>query len=120
MADVKYKAIILLYASSGMRREALTQLKIKDIEYLPNHKLYKIRIYKNSKSSQICYTTPEAPSAISLYIKNKGLKKEDYFLNVEPKAVSQLLRKIAINAGIASKHSLAAGEEIGRFKDSKP
>lgn len=119
-ADVKYRAVILLYASTGMRREALTQLKIKDFEYLDKYQLYKVKIYKNSKSAQISYTTPEAAEAIKLYIESKGLKDGDKFHDVEPKAVSTLLRNLAIQAGIVNHHSLEKDEEIGRFRSEVP
>jgi integrase len=119
-ADVKYQAIILTLASTGMRREALTQLKVGDFEYLDTYQLYKIKIYRGSKSAQICFTTPEAATAINRYITAKQLKPEDYFHNVEPKAVSQLLRRIAIEAGISKPHHLAENEEIGHFRGEIP
>src|SRR2546422_9859671 len=44
VADLKYRAIILLLASTSMRREALTQITRRDLEFLKGHKLYKIKI----------------------------------------------------------------------------
>jgi integrase len=70
VADVRYKAVILLLASTGMRRDALVKIELKDMEYLKDHDLYKIKIYKKSKYEQICFTTPEAADASS-YIRKQ-------------------------------------------------
>ena len=56
IADVRYKAIILLLASTGMERDALVKMELKDMEYLKDHNLYKIKVYKKSKYEQICFT----------------------------------------------------------------
>jgi integrase len=119
-ADVKYQAIILLYASSGMRREALTELKIKDFNDIEvgKDKIYWFKIYKNTDEEQFCFTTPEAAKAIKLYIEDKN--PGDYFHNVEPKSISMQLRKIAIAAGVSQKHKLTRGETHGQFRSEIP
>jgi len=101
VADIKYKAVILMLASTGMRRDALVNIELRDLEYLKDYNLYKIRIYKKSDSEQICFTTPEAAEAIKLYVsKRPGAK---YFHNVQSKAISLALMKLAIKAGIVEK-----------------
>jgi hypothetical protein len=81
-----------------MRRDALVNIELRDLEYLKDYNLYKIKIYKKSDSEQICYTTPEAAEAIKLYVsKRPGAK---YFHNVQSKAISLALMKLAIKAGI--------------------
>ena len=47
IADVKYRAVILTLASSGMRREALTEITKDDLKYIADQKLYKIRVRFN-------------------------------------------------------------------------
>jgi integrase len=101
VADVRYKAIILTLASTGMRRDALVKMELRDMEYLKEHNLYRIKIYKKSKAEQICFTTPEAAEAIKLYLKDRSGAK--YFHNVENKAVSMTLGNLAAKAEIIEK-----------------
>jgi integrase len=106
IADIKYKAVILMLASTGMRRDALVRLELRDLEYLKDYNLYKIRIYKKSDSEQVCFTTPEAAEAIKLYVsKRPGAK---YFHNVSNKAISKALIKLAIQAGIVEKRGIGS------------
>jgi integrase len=119
-ADVKYRAVILTLASTGMRREALTDLRVGSMEYLDKYQLYKITIYKGTQHSHTSFTTPEAAEAISLYIKSRKLDKKDKFHDVQTKAVSTSLRSLAIDAGIAAHHTVAKSEGKGRFRDNIP
>jgi hypothetical protein len=61
--------MILLMASSGMRVGALPILNFGDLTPVPEHQIYQIRVYTDSKSSQ-CYTfcTPECAKAIDNYL----------------------------------------------------
>jgi site-specific recombinase XerD len=78
VSDIKYRAIILMLASSGMRREALSEIKIrKDMEYLEEYGLYKITIYRSSKSKQIAFCSPEATTTIQTYLKEKEISEEE-------------------------------------------
>jgi integrase len=116
ISSIQDKAIILTYASTGMRRSALTELKVKDFVYLPNHQIYKIEIYKKTNDKQICFTSVEAAQAIRVYIKDKS--PEDYFHNVVAKSISEQLRVIVLKAGIGAKHDkLKKGEVVGQFRD---
>jgi integrase len=118
MLDVSstfYKMIILTYSSTGMRRAALTELRVKDFEYLPESELYKIRIYRKSKLKQICFTTPETAKYIYPYLKNKS--KEDYFHHVAAKSISEELRLILLRAQIVQRHKLGKNEVLGQFRD---
>jgi integrase len=108
VADVKYKAIILLLASTGMIRDALVTLESKDMEYLNEYNLYKIKIYKKSRYEQVCFTTPEAAEAVMLYLKHSMRTNAKYFHNVSNKAISRGLGLLAAKAGIIEK-----GKELG-------
>lgn len=79
VAVIKYKAVILLLASTGMRRDALVGIELKDMEYLQEYNLYKIKIYKKSKYEQICFATPEAAEAVKLYLKHSMRTNAKYF-----------------------------------------
>jgi integrase len=109
VADIKYRAVILLLASTGMRRDALVKIESKDMEYLNDYNLYQIRIYKKSKFQQICFTTPEAAEAIKLYVNTRPGAK--YFHNVNNKAISMALGKLATKAGIIKKGNLGYGKD---------
>ncbi len=120
IADVKYKAVILTLASTGMRREALTQITRHDLEYIEEHKLYKIKIYRKTTDEQICFTTPEAAEAINLYLQMK--KNDDHdslFYFKTPKNLTMTLRQIAIRAGVSQEHN-TEGEKVGQSRNAIP
>ena len=102
VADVKYRAIILMYASTGIRREALTNLKLEDMEYIKEYQLYKIRVYRKTRHEHIAFTTPEAAKAIDIYLqtKRRNIKDDFCFHKVNPDSVTEELRLLAIEAGI--------------------
>lgn len=105
LADVKYRAIILMYASTGMRREALTSLKLEDMEYIKDYQLYKIRLYRKTQHEHITFTTPEAAKAINFFLQNRELRrrntKEDfYFHNVNPDSITERLRFLSVECGL--------------------
>lgn len=98
VADPTYAAIILTYCSTGMRRAALTDIKLTDMEFLPEYKIYKIKLYRQTENEYTCFTTPEAASAIDLYIRTEQPQK--YLHRIEPKSISMHLRKLSLKAGI--------------------
>ena len=51
------RLIILLYSSTGMRRSALLDLKLKHLEKIEELGIYKIRVYPNTKEEHIVFTT---------------------------------------------------------------
>jgi hypothetical protein len=107
-----------MLASTGMRREALTQIvPSTDMEYLKDYKLYKIRIYRRTRYEQVCFSTPEAAEAINLYLTPHNRK---YFHNVQPKAVSIRLRNLAIEAGIGQIHPDIEGKIHGQYRSMIP
>jgi integrase len=93
VANVKYKAIILTLASTGMRREALAGIKPGDMQYLDDYQLYKITIYKRSQQQQVCFTTPEAAKAIDLHFRT------GYFHDIDAHSISETMRNQAIKVG---------------------
>jgi integrase len=114
VADIKYRAIILMLASSGMRREALVQIRIdtKDMEYLEEYQLYKIKIYRSSTSKQTAFISPEASKALQIYLNDekpttwlfpaRNLKGK-IGQHLEPESVSIRLGDIAELAGLRDK-----------------
>ncbi|MFZ0895705.1 MAG: hypothetical protein WAZ77_14505 [Candidatus Nitrosopolaris sp.] len=96
VAAPTYKAIILTYCSTGMRRAALTDIKLTDMEPIQiseQDKIYKIKPYRQTE----CFCTPEAAATIDLYIRTE--KPEIYLHKIEPKSISMHLRKLSLKAG---------------------
>jgi integrase len=67
--DLRNKAIILLMSSSGLRIEAIPDLKVGDLAPIDKYNLYQITVYKKSKSRYITFCTPETRTQIENYIK---------------------------------------------------
>jgi integrase len=72
LANVKYEAIILTYASTGIRRSVLPSLKIGDIKKvtLNNVTTYMITVYRRTQEEHRVFCTPECFDAINLYLHN--------------------------------------------------
>jgi integrase len=67
--DTRSRVIVLLMASTGMRIGALPGLRYGDLSYIPEHNLYKIRVYATSRVDRyITYCTPECAAAINAYL----------------------------------------------------
>jgi integrase len=120
IADTKYRAIILTLCSTGMRREALAQIKKRDLEYIEEYKLYKIKIYKRTKHEQVCFTTAEAAQAINLHLKmNKDNGHDELFYFKTAKNLTMTLRQIQIRSGVGQVHN-TDGEKVGQARNSIP
>jgi integrase len=66
---LRTKVMILLMASSGMRLGALPILKYGDLTPVPEHNLYQIRVYGNSRlGKRFTFCTPECRKAIDNYL----------------------------------------------------
>ena len=63
------KAIILVMASGGLRVGAIETLRIKDLEPLDKHNIYKINVYATSRRSKyFTFCTPECRKEIDNYL----------------------------------------------------
>ena len=67
-ADLRLKAIILLFASSGLRAGALPGLRVAHLAPRPKYDLYQVTSYENAKEEYITFCTPEAKKAIDEYL----------------------------------------------------
>lgn len=110
VASPTYRMVILIFCSTGMRREALTQIKIPHMEYLSDYHLYKIKVYPGTREEYVCFTTPEAADAIKLYLSTNNIGKEEYLHNTIPTSVTQKLREIAIKAGVSKEQVTEEGK----------
>ena len=64
--DERYRVIILVLASTGIRIGALPVLRLKHLEKIDS--LYKFTIYENSNEEYITFCTPECAQAIDIYL----------------------------------------------------
>jgi len=62
IADERFRAIILILASTGIRIGALSVLKLKHLQH------NKLVIYENTNEEYVTFITPECQKAIDLYI----------------------------------------------------
>jgi integrase len=69
VCDERSRAIILLLTSTGIRIRAIIDLKIEDLVFVPEYKLYQLRVYSDSNQRYVTFTTPEAAKAIDIYLK---------------------------------------------------
>jgi integrase len=68
VADTKWKAIIYLLCSAGLRIGALPSLKFGDISKMKGHDVYKVTVYRDTKDEYYTFATPEAYTAINAYL----------------------------------------------------
>jgi integrase len=68
VAPLRDKCIILLMASSGMRRGAIPYLRLKDFTRIDEYHLYHINVYKKEQESYVTYCTPECSKYIDEYL----------------------------------------------------
>ena len=60
--------MILLLASTGIRIGGVPDIKLKNLNKISEHKLYKVIVYAGYKDEYFCFTTPEAAKAIDTYL----------------------------------------------------
>jgi len=66
--DERVRALILLLASTGVRIRAIIDIELEDLTSIPNHDLYRLKVYSDSKQSYPVFITPEAAKAINTYL----------------------------------------------------
>jgi integrase len=76
LANERTRAIILLLCSTGMRLGGLAGLQLADFE--DKDVIYKITVYRNTKSEYFTYCTPEARRAIDIYLEVRKRHGEQF------------------------------------------
>ncbi|MDR4511090.1 MAG: hypothetical protein MRJ93_05225 [Nitrososphaeraceae archaeon] len=78
LSDIRVRTIILTLLSSGVRVGALTDLKLRELTYLEEHKIYKISVYSEEIAYHyITFCTPECAITIKLYLDYREKKREN-------------------------------------------
>lgn len=138
IADLKYKAIILLMASAGVRIGAIPDLKVGHIMKVPNFDIFKITVYKKTREEYYTFCTPEAYHAITEYLEyrkrfgevitpDSPLFRHDFDPNdarqvkeARPLAypsVKVKLRTLLIKSGIAKYQSISETNKNGKRRN---
>src|SRR5689334_787382 len=55
-------------SSAGLRRGALSYLRIRDLQRIDNYQLYKINVYKKEREQYTTFCTPECAKYIDQYL----------------------------------------------------
>ncbi|MBI1663019.1 MAG: tyrosine-type recombinase/integrase [Nitrosopumilus sp.] len=114
--ELRSKAILLFLSSSGVRREALTELKIGHLKEMPNDCLA-VTVYADTDEEYITFINKEAKEALTRYFEKR--KKDGESLDpdhpvfrtkytlaiskpkvVSEKTVSNLVHRAKTNSGI--------------------
>ena len=66
--DLRNRAIVLLFASTGMRIGAVPSLRLENVSKIQRYGLYQITVYEGYDDEYICFCTPEAATAIDTYL----------------------------------------------------
>jgi integrase len=66
--SLRDKAILLVFASTGIRREAITLLKLKHLKKINKYNIFSIDVYKRAKEEYYTFCTPECRKAIEEYL----------------------------------------------------
>ena len=69
ISDLRMKAVFLILASTGIRIDALHDIKLRNIKKIESQNLYKIVIYEGFKEQYFVFTTPECAAIIDSYLR---------------------------------------------------
>jgi integrase len=119
-SKLRTKVMILIYASTGIRKSAILDLKLKLLKKIPEFNLYKFTIYENSNDEYYTFCTPECASMIDQYIEHRRqagekITEESYLVRndfdwtkntaknpkkLDDKSISATFRKMLIVTGL--------------------
>lgn len=74
IADLRFKVVISVLASTGMRIGALPSLKLSHLERKGN--VYKFTLYENTKDEHVCFNSIESASYIDSYLEYRSRSGE--------------------------------------------
>jgi integrase len=123
-SKLRTKVMILIYASTGIRKSAILELKLKHLKKIPEFNLYRFTIYENSKEEYYTFCTPECANMIDQYIEHRRqagekITDESYLVRndfdwskptaknpkkLDDKSISATFRKMLIVTGLRQKN----------------
>jgi hypothetical protein len=68
VSDSRMKMVILIFASTGIRVDAVHSIKLRNLTKIDSHNLYKIVIYEGYNEQYFTFCTPECTSVIDSYL----------------------------------------------------
>jgi integrase len=93
-ADLRDKVVIYTLLSTGMRVGGLAGIRIKDMEYIENYKLYRFNVYGSDPEIEERYTTyctPECATIIDKYLEYRE-KQGDTIKPISPLIYRKVIR----------------------------
>lgn len=81
--DLRDKAMILVAASSGLRRDAIRSLRIGDLKPIDKYNLYQLVAYPKTEQQYIVFCSPETRKAVDDYLERRKRMGES-FTNESP------------------------------------
>jgi integrase len=125
-ADLRMKVAILTMTSSGVRVGGLALMRVGDLEYIEEYKLYRMHVYSEDIDDKYyTYCTPECAKFIDTYLETRKrqfgesitedspLIRKDTILAknpfVKPRSIQERLRVITLNAGIRKTNKIKKG-----------
>jgi integrase len=70
-ATFRTRLLIAIFSSTGIRKGAIIDLKLKHLQKIEKENLYKFTIYENTNDEYITFCTPECAYLIDQYIKQR-------------------------------------------------
>ncbi len=138
--DLRNRAIVLLFAATGMRIGAIPALSLEHLQRIEKYSLYQFTIYAGYPEEYICFCTPECAKAIDDYLEYRercGEKLEpksplfrsqfdvndqgDIRNNVKPvtkTTIVKMLSRILVTSGVQQVDPLKAGEIAAKKRKS--
>ena len=133
IADLRFKVVISVLASAGIRIGALSPLKLSHLQKKKNHGIYKFIIYENTKDEYFTFCSPECSCYIDSYLEyrsrsgerlgpNSYLIREQFDINdfeqirkegrpISKDSISNILHSLTIKAGLRTVNHNARGKE---------
>ena len=131
IADLRFKVVISVLASTGIRIGPLPSLRLSHLQKIDN--VYKFKIYENTKDEYFTFCTPECTSYIDSYLeyrtrsgekltKQSFLIREQFDVNdieqvrkqgrsVTIHSMSNVLYSLAIKSGVRETNHNSTGRE---------
>ncbi|MDF2736689.1 MAG: site-specific recombinase XerD [Nitrososphaeraceae archaeon] len=127
-SDIRMKVAILVMLSSGVRVDGLVSIRLKDLDYNEQYKLYKIRIYSDDlNESYFTFCTPECTQFIKLYLEerkrkngevlnpNSPLIRKDFDcfrdLKLSPHSIAERIRRINLASGVQASFQIKEDDD---------
>ena len=116
-SDLRMRTVILTLLTTGMRVGALATLKLGDITYLQDHKIYKYLCYSDDLGERYTtFCTPECANTFQIYLESRD-KNGEKLSNESPYISQNDTTKKSIESFISSKSLQKALERL-RYKSA--